>query len=192
MDVETIQLGKDFRAEISRAVGQCHALLAVIGDFWLHAQDQSSRPRLEDANDFVRLEIETALSRGVTVVPVLVGKANMPTVEQLPETLKKLAFCHGIAVRSDPHFNGDVDYLLRHLNAVPEIGEDEVSIYEYLTKHVKWDAMDRDRKATLKVVLLMLLGCVEGHEINTNKLAHLMTIVSGGAVGFDLPGGEEE
>jgi hypothetical protein len=187
MDVETIDLGEDFRGAISRAVGKCNALLAIIGDNWLNAKDQIGRPRLEDPDDFVRLEIEAALSRGVTAVPLLVGNSAMPSADQLPTALSKLAFCQGVVVRPDPHFNGDVDYLLRHLNAVPELGEDEISIFDFLTKQVDWDAMEEERRTTVKLVLLALLACVDGHEINTDRLAQLAHVVSGGAMNFDLP-----
>ena len=64
-DVDSIELGDDFVEVITRAVGSCDVLLALIGDQWVTIADERRRRRLDDPNDFVRLEIEAALSRGV-------------------------------------------------------------------------------------------------------------------------------
>ena len=58
MDVDSIPLGVDFRAHLDEAVGRCDVLLAVIGDSWLESRD--GERRLDDASDFVRIEIESA------------------------------------------------------------------------------------------------------------------------------------
>ena len=83
MDVDSIQLGNDFADVIAAAVTSCDALLALIGHQWLTA---ASGP-----NDFVRVEIESALTRGVRVIPVLVDGARMPTAAELPPGLAMLA-----------------------------------------------------------------------------------------------------
>ena len=75
-DVDSIQLGDDFVEVITRAVGSCDVLLALIGDRWLTITDQDGRRRLDDPDDFVRLEIEAALTRNVRVVPILVDGAQ--------------------------------------------------------------------------------------------------------------------
>src|SRR5580704_16230405 len=63
MDVGEIAPGSDFVEAIERGVGECKALVAIIGNGWLHED------RVRDPNDFVRLEIATALKRGIRVVP---------------------------------------------------------------------------------------------------------------------------
>ncbi len=90
-DISSIQLGDDFIEEIAAAVGSCAVLLAVIGDRWLTITDSDGRRRIDDPEDLVRLEIETALKRNVRVIPVLVGGAQMPRQGQLPDTLASLA-----------------------------------------------------------------------------------------------------
>ena len=75
-DVDSIQLGDDFVEVITRAVGSCDVLLALIGDRWLTITDQDGRRRLDDPDDFVRLEIEAALTRNVRVIPILVDGAQ--------------------------------------------------------------------------------------------------------------------
>src|SRR5215813_2477651 len=91
MDIDTIPLGVDFVGVIEDAVARCDVLLAVIGPRWLTSQDAQGSRRLDDPNDFVRLEIEAALKRGVRVVPVRVDGAAMPAAEQLPPSLRPLA-----------------------------------------------------------------------------------------------------
>jgi len=77
-DVDSIELGDDFVQMITRAVGSCDVLLALIGDQWLTITDVHGRRRLDDPDDFVRLEIEAALTRNVRIIPILVDGANMP------------------------------------------------------------------------------------------------------------------
>jgi hypothetical protein len=82
-DVDSIQLGNDFAEVIAAAVTSCDVLLALIGHQWLAA---AAGP-----NDFVGVEIESALTRGVPVIPVLVDGARMPTAAELPPGLAMLA-----------------------------------------------------------------------------------------------------
>jgi TIR domain len=89
-DVDSIQLGDDFVEVISRAVGSCDVLLALVGDEWLTITDADGRRRLDDADDFVRLEIEAALTRNVRVIPILVDGAMMPRADELPPSLAGL------------------------------------------------------------------------------------------------------
>lgn len=77
-DVESIAPGDDFIEVITRAVGSCDVLLALIGDQWLTITDADGRRRLEDPGDFVRLEIEAPLARQVRVIPILVMGEDAP------------------------------------------------------------------------------------------------------------------
>lgn len=116
-DVDSVPLGVDFRQAIETAIDESQVLFAVIGQQWLRASDEVGNPRLEKETDIVRVEIETALRKGVSVVPVLVDGATMPREEQLPSKLQPLAFRNGISVRPDPDFQRDLDRLLK---MVPE------------------------------------------------------------------------
>jgi hypothetical protein len=89
-DVDSIELGEDFVEAITEAVASCTVLLALIGDQWLTITDENGTRRLEMADDFVRLEIEAALSRDVLVVPVLVDDAEMPDAVDVPPSLAPL------------------------------------------------------------------------------------------------------
>src|SRR4026208_534969 len=87
VDIDTIEPGEDFVTVIENAVGSCEILIAVIGRSWLSA---SGTGRLDNPNNFVRLEIATALRRKVRVIPALVQRATMPKPQDLPEDLAKL------------------------------------------------------------------------------------------------------
>jgi TIR domain len=90
-DVDSIELGDDFVQVLTDAVASTDVLLALIGDTWLTATDEHGRRRLDDPDDFVRLEIEAALTRGVRVIPILVEGTAMPRAEDLPASLAPLA-----------------------------------------------------------------------------------------------------
>jgi Sulfatase-modifying factor enzyme 1/TIR domain len=116
MDVDTIPPGLDFVEAIQDAVGSCDVLLAVIGRQWLTSTDRRRRRRLDNPEDFVRLEITTALERRIRVIPVLVGGASMPESTDLPDVLQPLARRQALVV-SD-HFHPDVDRLITALETV--------------------------------------------------------------------------
>ena len=90
----------------------------MIGDAWLSAKEKTGERRLDNAGDFVRIEIESALARKIPVIPILVGHAPMPTADDLPEGLRELAFRNGQAVRADPDFHHDVERLVRGITDV--------------------------------------------------------------------------
>jgi len=96
MDVTDIKPGLDFRKVIDENVATCGVLLAMIGPAWATITNPSGERRLDDTNDFVRLEIASALARDIAVIPVLVHDAKMPHPDQLPENLKDLAFRNSV------------------------------------------------------------------------------------------------
>jgi len=101
MDVDAIEPGVDFAEEINRAVEACMVLAAVIGPNWLTATDERGHRRLDDPDDFVRLEIEAALARGVRVIPVLAEGALVPRRQDLPESLAGLARRNAFLIRHE-------------------------------------------------------------------------------------------
>jgi hypothetical protein len=110
MDVAGINPGMDFRKAIDDNVANCGVLLAIIGPAWSSIKNADGARRLDDPNDFVRLEIASALAREVAVIPVLVHDAKMPRPEDLPENLKDLAFRNSVEV-THARWNSDVQLL---------------------------------------------------------------------------------
>ena len=114
MDVAGIKKGMDFRRIIDEHVASCGVLLVIIGKRWLSATDSKGKRRLDEANDFVRLETAAALSRDIPVVPVLVQDAVMPKVQELPDALKELAFRNGTEL-THARWDSDVKLLIDDL-----------------------------------------------------------------------------
>lgn len=114
-DIDSMPLGYDFRKHLRHELECCTLVVAVIGKDWLATIEETGTSRLSSESDFVRLELEFALSRDKPVVPVLVGGAVMPLASNLPASLQDLLFCHGTSVRSGPHFRADMDHLIRGL-----------------------------------------------------------------------------
>jgi hypothetical protein len=115
VDIDTIRPGQDFVDGLERSLSACDALVAVIGRTWLTGSDASGRRRLDNPDDFVRLEIATALRRGIPVVPTLVAGAAMPAAADLPDDLSTLARRQALEV-SDLRFHQDVDRLVAALS----------------------------------------------------------------------------
>lgn len=90
MDIDKIPFGVDFREHLDREVGQADAVLVLIGNGWLDARDEQGRRCLDNPDDFVRIEIETALKRNIPVGAVLIDGAPLPKPDQLPESLQPL------------------------------------------------------------------------------------------------------
>lgn len=114
MDVDSIPLGTNFIKVLGEEIAKCDALLAVIGPGWLDARDENGHRRLENPDDFVRIEIGTALKRGIRVIPILLEGTQVPKADQLPDDLKELAVRNGLDVRH-ASFNEDMERLIREL-----------------------------------------------------------------------------
>jgi hypothetical protein len=116
-DVDNIPPGKDFVAYLNEQVAACDVLLAVIGPNW---QSQLDRADYEGAakqtKDFVRIEIEAALAQDKIVIPVLVGGADMPREEDLPEALQPLARRNAVRL-SHERFKADAAGITNALKA---------------------------------------------------------------------------
>jgi len=79
-------------------VSSCTVLLALVGTDWANLTDKQGRRRLDDPDDFVRLEIETALRRGIRVIPILIDDAEMPRSQDLPPRLVPLVNRQAITI----------------------------------------------------------------------------------------------
>lgn len=119
-DVDSIPFGDDFRTTVQREIQQCDVFLVLIGQQWLTVTDAKGNRRIENPNDFVRIEIESALQQRIPVVPVLIGGTHMPRAVDLPASLRDLAYRNAAILRPDPDFHVDMDYLIRALEGLVE------------------------------------------------------------------------
>lgn len=117
-DVNNLRPGADFGEAITSILPKCQATLVLIGPHWLSAAGDDGRRRLDDPNDWVRVEVEMALgASGLHVVPVLVNGATMPRAEELPTSLHGLLRRHAAVIRRDPDFHVDLARLTDALRA---------------------------------------------------------------------------
>jgi hypothetical protein len=117
MDVDNIPLGEDFRQHLSNAVSTCDVLLALIGETWAGPLPGRPERRIDDAQDFVRIEVESALKRGIPVVPVLIDKAPMPAVDSLPPSLRELSFRNAAELRAGRDLKAHLNTLVQGLRS---------------------------------------------------------------------------
>ena len=122
MDVGSIEPGLNFRNAMMRGVDRSAVLLVIIGPHWLDLTDENGDRRLDNGDDPVRVEIETAIARNIVVIPVLMDGTPMPDRRMLPTTIQELAQRHAIRLRHDS-FSSDIGRLLevlsRHVNPGP-------------------------------------------------------------------------
>jgi len=121
-DVDDIAPGDDFVAAIEQALADSSVLLVVIGRHWVDATNSAGQRRLDQAQDFVRIEIQLALKRGLRVIPVLVDRAVMPSEDQLPIEISSLARRQAVEL-DDSRWSADMERLLRSLGvaATPKL-----------------------------------------------------------------------
>lgn len=118
MDIDAIPLGVDFQEHIAQEVQSCDLVLVIIGRDWLNARDKEGNRRLDNPGDFVRIEIESALTRDIPVIPVLIRDAGMPTKAKLPRSLQSLTHRNAIAVRSGQDFRTDISRLISGIERI--------------------------------------------------------------------------
>lgn len=114
IDIEKIEPGVDFTVAISRSLEACDVLLAIIGPNWKGLNTTTNKPRIQNADDWVRIEISTALKRNIRVVPVLVDGGILPSEDELPEDLKPLVRRQAYEI-SNKRWKYDTEQLIRFL-----------------------------------------------------------------------------
>jgi hypothetical protein len=149
MDVDNLDPGIDFVEAIEESVGSCDVLIAVIGRRWLTASDEHGKRRLDNAKDFVRLEIETALERGIRVIPILVEGAMMPRPDHLPEKLKSLARRNALEVSHD-RFSSDAERLVSAVKRALEVAAAQPQRAPGKPGYLDEDRREREQKERLQ------------------------------------------
>jgi hypothetical protein len=114
-DIDSIPLGTDFLEHLNSELATCDAMIAIVGPRWL---DGGLGPGhgVHEETDFVRIEVEAALSRTIPVIPALVLGATMPKPAELPDALRRFAFRNGTAIDSGVNFRNDTNRLIRSLD----------------------------------------------------------------------------
>jgi hypothetical protein len=146
---DDIPLGGDFPRYIKENLNQCLVMIAVIGPDW--AGVSGAVRRIDHSRDFVRIEIEEALARGLTLLPVLINGATMPDVSELPPSIAGLADRNAIVLNQGPDFNDQIGRLVKAIRAVlKEAGQANAA------EGPESLSPDRDRPSQVSVLLCLL------------------------------------
>jgi TIR domain len=108
LDIQSIPLGETYPIVLNDAINHCEILLLVIGPQWATAQDEAGHRRLLNSDDIARGEVETAIARGIPIIPAIIDGANMPDAAGLPPSIQQISHLHGNPVRVGPTFAGDM------------------------------------------------------------------------------------
>ena len=114
MDMDDIPHGENFAKHIEKVLSKADTVLVMIGQTWLDASNAQGR-RLDQPDDFVRMEIATALAKDLRVIPVLLRGAEMPTPESLPEDLQDLCMRNAIRIHDD-QFDASIQRLIQSIS----------------------------------------------------------------------------
>jgi len=117
MDVDNIPFGIDFRDYIQSVLSKAVVLIAIVGPDWLGVSSDQHR-RIDEEDDPVRVELETALRQKLLVIPVLVNNASMPNASKLPDALRAFAFLNAAPVDLGRDFRPHVDRLIESIELV--------------------------------------------------------------------------
>ncbi|MGE5260801.1 MAG: toll/interleukin-1 receptor domain-containing protein [Actinomycetota bacterium] len=115
LDYDSTPVGVDFRNYIKRVFDSCDVLLAVIGPDWM-GDDGTGKTRLSHADDWVRIEIETALKKNIPVIPVLIDRTKMPARDDLPEDVRDLVYRQAAVIDTEIDFNAHMERLIRQID----------------------------------------------------------------------------
>ena len=99
MDLDNIRQGDQWKEVIKSNLEACDCLIVVIGRNWLRLQDEFFVRRIDKKDDWVRIEIETALRRGIKIIPLFIGGA-LTQKEALPKSIQKLLDSQGMVINA--------------------------------------------------------------------------------------------
>lgn len=113
---ESIDPGQRWDLRLEQGLEDCRVFLAVIGLEW---GSERNLERLQDPEDWVRREIETALDRddALHVVPILMGGAQPPRDDALPPSLRALFFRRQFLQIREDGWPADMAFLVGRLHA---------------------------------------------------------------------------
>jgi formylglycine-generating enzyme required for sulfatase activity len=100
MDVSDFFAGGDYKGVVDTTIDSCKVMILIIGPEWELAMDEMGRSRLDDPHDFVRVELQAAIDRGVFIAPILVNREKMPKQDNLPFDLRELLKFDPIVIRT--------------------------------------------------------------------------------------------
>ena len=117
LDID-MRAGTKFPIMLEQRLAECKVMIVLIGPNWLNSRDGQGQLRLDNPDDWVRLEIGHALKRNITVIPVRVNGVDLPPKTTLPEEIRGLLDHQAISV-STPSFRSDMAGLAKDIRSIP-------------------------------------------------------------------------
>lgn len=175
MDTEAIDLGDQWPERIRSALAGSRYVIVVVGSKWLHAgMDEWGRRRIDNESDWVRQEIAYALKDGTkTIIPVLIGGAEMPPPEDVAPVTSKQA----IAIRRD---YWDHDIKLLTTNMMSDAGIDQLANVNPLLKPL-WPYVDDDLRQ-IQVVAATLAQLEDKNYVSTTNFVKALMVLKPGRI----------
>ncbi len=114
-DIDSLQAGRDFPADIKSALNSCSVGVVIMGEKWAEIGSERGGPRIMREADYVRMEIGQLLERNVPIITVLLNDADMPRKEQVPEEIRRFVDIGAARVRTGRDFPSHVHFLATHV-----------------------------------------------------------------------------
>jgi hypothetical protein len=117
-DKNSIPGGVNWKEFIEARLTPEVVVLGLIGPTWATARGDAGIRRLDDPNDWNRIELELALKHGARIIPLLIEETRMPTESELPENLRQIASISALRLR-DGDWDSDIQKLTKTIGARP-------------------------------------------------------------------------
>jgi len=119
VDMHGIPPGADFHLFLREQVLKAGIVLVLIADRWSEARDDNGKRRLDDPNDFVRIEIETAIANNIPLIPIYVDGVKPLSGSELPTALSALTRKQGIKIETGRNFESSMGSMMEALCSIP-------------------------------------------------------------------------
>jgi hypothetical protein len=154
-DVKNIPYGDNFVTVVEKALKECDVFLPLVGSRWLDVTDEQGQRRIDDPGDTVHIEIATAIRRGVPIIPILIDRAGLPKVKELPTALASLVNYHGLEIDND-HYEDGIEKLVDALKV--RVGQPakhwSLRLLSWQVAESLWSARKEGRKGTISSIAI--------------------------------------
>ncbi len=118
IDYMGIEGGEKWTDRLALKLDRATVLFVMIGKHWINTvEDATGHRRLNLENDWVRIEIESCIRTGKTIVPILVDDAPPLREEDLPPSLHPLVHLQHWTLYTTVSFYSDVKRLVNLMQA---------------------------------------------------------------------------
>lgn len=118
LDRHDLRGGGSWRVAIDNAIGNRPVVLLLLTPAFFGARHDDGRLRIDDADDPVRGEIESAIAAGATLIPLRVDGAPMPSADTLPVPLRTVTDWHALPLRTDDWSDVDLPRIVADIETL--------------------------------------------------------------------------